>query len=122
MPKILIVDDVELNVDLLMQLLEDDYELSVAIDGEQALSKTAEEKPDLILMDMSMPKIDGYEAARRLKNNPATNHTTIIGLSSHAMPGDAQKAIEAGCNDYLTKPIEEDKLFQMLEKYLGGNS
>jgi CheY-like chemotaxis protein len=119
MPKILIVDDVELNVDLLMQLLEDDYELSVAIDGEQALAKTAEEKPDLILMDMSMPKVDGYEAARRLKNNPATNHTPIIGLSSYAMAGDAQKALEAGCNDYLTKPIDEDKLFQMLYKYLG---
>lgn len=122
MPKILIVDDVELNVDLLMQLLEDDYELSVAIDGEQALSKTAAENPDLILMDMSMPKIDGYEATRRLKSNPNTSHTPIIGLSSHAMSGDAQKAIEAGCNDYLTKPVDEDKLFQILEKYLGGNS
>jgi len=104
-----------------MQLLEDDYELSIAIDGEQALAKTAEENPDLILMDMSMPKIDGYEATRRLKSNPATSHTPIIGLSSHAMAGDAQKAIEAGCNDYLTKPIEEDKLFQILEKYLGGS-
>jgi CheY-like chemotaxis protein len=119
MPKILIVDDVELNVDLLMQLLEDDYELSVAIDGEQALAKTAEEKPDLILMDMSMPKVDGYEAARRLKNNPATNHIPIIGLSSYAMAGDAQKALEAGCNDYLTKPIDEDLLFRLLQKYLG---
>lgn len=119
MPKILIVDDVELNVDLLIQLLEDNYELIVAIDGQEGLAKAAAENPDLILMDMSMPKVDGYEATRRLKRDPALKHTPIIGLSSYAMAGDAQKALDAGCDDYLTKPVDEDLLFQMLEKYLG---
>lgn len=121
MAKILIVDDIELNVDLLVQLLEDDYELIVAVDGEEGLSKAASEKPDLILMDMSLPKMDGYEATRRIKSDPALQHISIIGLSSHAMAGDAQKAIEAGCDGYLTKPVDEALLFQVLEKYFGGN-
>jgi CheY-like chemotaxis protein len=116
MKKILIVDDVDLNVELLTQLLEDDYELVVAKDGEQAVSQAAEHNPDLILMDMSLPVIDGYEATRQIR--AAKPQLPIIGLSSHAMSGDADKALAAGCNDYLTKPLNDTLLFATLDKYL----
>jgi two-component system cell cycle response regulator DivK len=118
MQKILIVEDVEMNVDLLVQLLEDDYELVTAVDGEEGVAKAASEKPALILMDMSLPKIDGYEATRQLKADPDLNAIIIIGLSAHAMAGDKHKALAAGCDDYLTKPLDDDLLFDMLEKYL----
>jgi CheY-like chemotaxis protein len=116
MKKILIVDDVDLNVELLTQLLEDDYELVVAKDGEQAVAQAAEHNPDLILMDMSLPVIDGYEATRQIR--AVKPQLPIIGLSSHAMSGDADKAITAGCNDYLTKPLNDTLLFATLDKYL----
>ena len=120
MKKILIVEDVELNTELLVQLLEDDYELLTAVDGRQALDQTRDNKPDLILMDMSLPVLDGYEATRRIKANPDLAHILIIGLSAHAMSGDREKAIAAGCDDYLTKPLDEDLLFDMLETYLAA--
>jgi two-component system, cell cycle response regulator DivK len=119
MNKILIVEDVELNTELLIQLLEDDYELATAVDGAEAIEKTESERPDLILMDMSLPVVDGYDATRQIKANPDLADIIIIGLSAHAMSGDAEKALEAGCDDYLTKPLDEDKLFEKLEQYLG---
>jgi CheY-like chemotaxis protein len=118
MNKILIVEDVELNTELLLQLLEDDYELVTAVDGREGVEKTREHKPDLILMDMSLPVMDGYEATRIIKADPEYSDIIIIGLSAHAMSGDREKAIEAGCNDYLTKPLNDDLLFDMLEEYL----
>lgn len=117
MKTILIVEDTELNIDLLTQLLEDDYNLLVANDGGQGVAMAAEKKPDLILMDISLPVMDGYEAARRIRESHA--EIPIIGLSAHAMEGHKQKAQEAGCDDYITKPINDALLFEMLKKYLG---
>lgn len=117
MKTILIVEDIELNIDLLTQLLEDDYTLLVARDGGQGVRLAQENKPDLILMDISLPVLDGYEATRRIRKT--IESTPIIGLSAHAMNGDADKARQAGCNDYLTKPIDDTLLFNMIEQYLG---
>ena len=117
MKTILIVEDVEFNIDLLTQLLEDDYNLIIARDGAQGVAHANQYKPDLILMDIAMPVMDGYEATRNIRKSFQT--LPIIGLSSHAMPGDAEKAREAGCTDYLTKPVNEDLLFEKLKEYLG---
>jgi two-component system, cell cycle response regulator DivK len=119
MKKILIVEDVPMNVELLVQLLEDDYALFVAEDGEQGLALAEEHHPDLILMDMSLPVMDGWDATRRIKMNPALREIVVIGLSAHAMSGDTEKALAAGCDDYLTKPLNEDLLFEKLTVYLG---
>ncbi len=117
MKTILIVEDIELNIDLLTQLLEEDFSLVIARDGAQGVALTAEKQPDLVLMDIAMPVLDGYEAARRIHQSfPAI---PIIGISSHAMSGDREKAIAAGCSDYLTKPIDEDLLFRKIRNYLG---
>jgi CheY-like chemotaxis protein len=118
MKKILIVEDVDLNVELVTQLLEDDYELAVAKDGEQGVAMARSECPDLILMDMSLPICDGYEATRRIRAEGLT--MPIIGLSAHAMAGDAERAIAAGCNDYLTKPLDDALLFAKLARYLNA--
>ena len=117
MKTILIVEDTELNIDLLTQLLEDDYRLLVARDGAESLLVIENSTPDLILMDISLPVMDGYEAARQIRKRYKT--LPIIGLSSNAMKSDSEKAIEAGCNDYLTKPIDEDLLMKKLQEYLG---
>jgi CheY-like chemotaxis protein len=118
MHKILIVEDVALNVDLLVQLLEDDFELAVAEDGARGLAMAAQEHPDLILMDMSLPEVDGWEATRRIKADPALRHIPVIGLSAHAMSGDAERAFQAGCDDYLTKPVDEDLLFKKIHELI----
>ena len=102
MKKILIVEDVELNTELLVQLLEDDYELLTAVDGQIALDMAGQQQPDLILMDMSLPVMDGYEATQQIKADPELAQILVIGLSAHAMSGDRQKALDAGCDDYLT--------------------
>ena len=117
MKTILIVEDTELNIDLLTQLLEDDYSLIVAKDGGQGVSMALDKKPDLILMDISLPVLDGYEATRKIRE--ALPAIPIIGLSAHAMEGHKQKAEDAGCDDYLTKPVNDTYLFEMLTKYLG---
>ena len=122
MAKILIVEDEPLNVDLLVQLLEDDYQLVAAADGPEGLARAAREKPDLILMDISLPKMDGYEVTRRIKLDPALQQTVVVGLSAHVMDGDRQKALDAGCDAYLTKPLDEDLLFEVLARYLGGKT
>ena len=118
MKKILIVEDIALNTELLTQLLEDDYQLVVAEDGARGVALAEQEQPDLIMMDMSLPVLDGYEATRRIKAQAALNHIPIIGLSAHAMSGDADKAHAAGCDDYLTKPIDDAQLFEKLDHLL----
>jgi two-component system cell cycle response regulator DivK len=119
MKKILIVEDVEFNLDLLVQLLEDDYELAIARDGAAGVEVAAAENPDLILMDMSLPVLDGWQATRTIKADPNLSHIPVIGLSAHAMSGDRQKALDAGCSEYLTKPLDEDLLAEKLNLFLG---
>jgi len=119
MKKILIVEDVEFNRDLLVQLLEDDYELLTAADGAAGIELAEREHPDLILMDLSLPVINGWEATRRIKANEALRSIPIIALTAHAMRGDAEKARECGCDDYLSKPLDEDLLFEKLTQFLG---
>ena len=118
MKKILIVEDVELNVDLLVQILEDDYSLVVAGDGASGVDRAAREQPDLILMDMSLPVIDGWEATRRIRSDRALEHIPIIALTAHAMKGDEERALGCGCRDYLSKPIDEDILFEKIRELL----
>ncbi len=114
---ILIVEDVELNIDLLTQILEEEYALLVARDGAQGVTLTEQHKPDLILMDISLPVMDGYEATRAIRQSFPS--LPIIGLSAHAMQGDDERARAAGCTDYLTKPVDEDLLYAKLKQYLG---
>ena len=116
-----IVEDVELNRDLLVQRLEEDYELLTATDGAAGIELAAREHPDLFLMDLSLPVVDGFEATRRLKAIAALRQIPIIALTAHAMTGDEAKAREAGCNDYLSKPIDEDLLFEKLRHCLGDS-
>ena len=117
--KILIVEDVEYNRDLLVQLLEDEYEILTAADGAAGIEAAARERPDLILMDLSLPGVDGWEATRRLKAQSATEAIPVIALTAHAMQGDEERARACGCDDYLTKPIDEDQLFATLARLLG---
>jgi two-component system cell cycle response regulator DivK len=119
MKTVLIVEDTDLNIDLLTQLLEDDYNLLVAHDGEQGVQMAIQHQPDLILMDINLPVMDGYEATRRIRTNDALKSTPIIGLSAHAMSGHEEKAREAGCTSYLTKPISDEALFKKLNEFLG---
>ena len=119
MRKILIVEDVEYNRDLLVQLLEEEYDVMTAADGAAGVEAAARERPDLILMDLSLPVVDGWEATRRLKARPETAAIPVIALTAHAMQGDEDKARACGCDDYLTKPIDEDQLFAKLERFLG---
>ncbi len=119
MKRVLIVEDVELNRDLLVQLLEEDYELLTATNGAAGVELAERERPDLILMDLSLPVVDGWEATRRIKANPTLRHIPIIALTAHAMMGDEDKARAAGCDDYLSKPIDEDLLFEKLVRFLG---
>ena len=118
MKKILIIEDVAFNLDLLVQLLEDDYQLVTAGDGEKGIELAKNESPDLILMDMSLPVVDGWEATRRIKSDAASKKIPVIGLSAHAMDGDREKALASGCDEYLTKPIDEDLLVKTLNKFL----
>ena len=116
--KILVVDDTEWNRDLLVQLLEDEYSVLQAVDGAEGVRKTEEEKPDLILMDLGMPVMDGWEATRRIKGNDALKHIPIIAVTSHAMVGDEIDARKAGCDDYLSKPIDEEALIKKIKTLL----
>ena len=118
MKTILLVEDIELNRDLIEQLLEDEYWVITAEDGAQGIEMARTAHPDLILMDMSLPEIDGWEATRRLKADPATAAVPIVALTAHAMQGDEEKARAAGCDDYITKPIDEDLLFAKLRALL----
>jgi CheY-like chemotaxis protein len=120
-PKLLYVEDNEMNRDMLSRRLERrGFDVLIAVDGEQGLSMAASEKPDLILMDMSLPVVDGWEATRRLKAAPDTRGIPIIGLTAHAMSTDRDKCLEAGCNDYDTKPVELPRLLEKIERLLGA--
>jgi CheY-like chemotaxis protein len=119
--KLLLVEDNEMNRDMLSRrLLRRGYEIVMAVDGGQGVEMAGSELPALILMDMSLPVIDGWEATRRIKAAEATRHIPIIGLTAHAMAGDREKAIEAGCDDYDTKPVELDRLIGKIEALLPG--
>jgi CheY-like chemotaxis protein len=116
--KILVVDDTEWNRDLVVQLLEDDYTVLQAVDGEDAVRRTEQDKPDLILMDLGMPVMDGWEATRKIKANNELKNIPIIAVTSHAMVGDEIEARKAGCDDYLPKPIDENELLNKIRKFL----
>jgi two-component system, cell cycle response regulator DivK len=119
MAKILIVEDNEMNRDMLSRrLARRGYQIVLAVDGWQGIAAATSESPDLILMDMSLPVVDGWEAARRLKAEPLTRAIPVIGLTAHAMAGDREKVLEAGCDDYDTKPVELPRLLQKIEALL----
>ena len=121
MMKILLVEDNEMNRDMLSRRLEKrGFEIAMAVDGQQGLEMAGSEDPGLILLDMSLPVMDGWETARHLKENPATAEVPIIALTAHAMAGDREKAIEAGCDDYDTKPIDFKRLLGKIEALLGS--
>ncbi len=123
MPKILLVEDNEMNRDMLSRRLKrNGYDVVIAIDGQQGVDMAASEAPDLILMDMSLPVIDGWEATRRVKANAATRGIPVIALTAHAMAGDREKAIEAGCEDYDTKPVEITRLLDKITALLGAGA
>jgi CheY-like chemotaxis protein len=120
MPRILLVEDNEMNRDMLSRrLARKNYEVLVAVDGKEGVVMASTEAPDLILMDMSLPVMDGWEATRQLKASPETKSIPIIALTAHAMSGDREKAMEAGCDDYDTKPIELPRLLAKMEALLG---
>jgi two-component system, cell cycle response regulator DivK len=119
MAKILIVEDNEMNRDMLSRrLIRRGYQIVMAVDGAEGIEMAKTESPDLVLMDMSLPVIDGWEAARRLKAEPSTRAIPVIGLTAHAMAGDREKVIAAGCDDYDTKPVDLPRLLQKIEALL----
>ena len=119
MAKILLVEDDEMNRDMLSRrLARKGYEVAMAVDGREGIDKAREGGYDVILMDMSLPEIDGWEATRQLRAFPETAGVPIIALTAHAMSGDREKALEAGCNDYDTKPIELPRLLSKIEALL----
>jgi two-component system cell cycle response regulator DivK len=121
MTKVLLVEDNEMNRDMLSRrLIRRGYEVVFAVDGQQGVDMAHSEKPDIILMDMSLPVMDGWEATRRVKSDAASRGVPVIGLTAHAMSGDREKAIEAGCDDYDTKPVELDRLIEKIERLLGA--
>lgn len=119
MPVILLVEDNELNRDMLSRrLTKRGYDVRLALDGAEGVEQTRVLQPDLVLMDMSLPVKDGWEATAELKASDATRNIPIIGLSAHAMEGDREKALKAGCDDYDTKPVEIDRLVGKIEAML----
>ncbi len=116
--KILLVEDVEFNRDLITQLLEDEYEVVLAVDGESGVKKAEQENPDLILMDLGLPILDGWAATKRIKANDTLKHIPLIAVTSHVMVGEEAKAVEAGCDDYIAKPIDEDELMRKIRKFI----
>jgi CheY-like chemotaxis protein len=121
MPKILLVEDNEMNRDMLSRrLVRGGYEVIIAEDGARGVAMATSDKPDLVLMDMSLPVIDGWEATRRIKATPELCKIPIIALTAHAMATDRDKALEAGCDDYDTKPIELQRLLSKIETLLAA--
>ena len=119
MTRILLVEDNDMNRDMLSRrLIRSGYEVFLAVDGQQGADMVLSEQPDLILMDMSLPVIDGWEATRRIKANDATRRIPIIALTAHAMAGDREKAMEVGCEDYDTKPVEMSRLLSKIAALL----
>ena len=119
MARLLLIEDNEMNRDMLSRRLErKGYTVATAVDGQQGVDMAFADPPALILMDMSLPVLDGWEATRRIKADARTKHIPVIGLTAHAMQGDEQKAREAGCDDYDTKPVELSRLLEKMEKLL----
>lgn len=119
MTKILLVEDNELNRDMLTKRLQrKGFEVVTAVDGQEGITLSETAAPQLILMDMSLPIIDGWIASRRIKDNPNTQKIPIIALTAHAMVGDREQALQAGCDDYDTKPIEFPRLLEKIQKLL----
>lgn len=119
MPKILLVEDNEMNRDMLSRRLErKGYEVIIAVDGAMGVAMSAAERPDIILMDMSLPVLDGWEATRQVKASAETSSIPVIALTAHAMSGDKDKALAAGCDEYETKPVEFARLLAKIEKSL----
>lgn len=116
MPRLLLVEDNEMNRDMLSRrLARRGFEVDEAVDGQQALDRVDADRHDLVLLDMDLPNIDGWEVARRLRERPATAQLPIIALTAHAMSGDRAKALDAGCDEYETKPVEFARLVQKIE-------
>ena len=123
MARILLVEDNEMNRDMLSRrLARRGHEILIAVDGGEGVARASADLPDLILMDMSLPVIDGWEATRRIKADPATSKIPVIALTSHAMSGDREQALAAGCDDYDTKPIELDRLIEKISTLLKWGS
>jgi CheY-like chemotaxis protein len=119
MPKILLVEDDEMNRDMLMRRLQRrGFDVVIAVDGEQAVVFAESELPDVILMDLSLPLLDGWQATKRIKSIPETDSIPVIALTAHVMEGDREKALEAGCDDYDTKPIELPRLLYKIQALL----
>ena len=122
MPKVLLVEDNEMNRDMLSRrLTRRGFEVVFAADGQQGVDLARSEKPDIILMDMSLPLMDGWETTRRIKADGTMRRIPVIGLTAHAMSGDREKAIEAGCDDYDSKPVEIDRLLGKINRLLNGD-
>jgi CheY-like chemotaxis protein len=120
MTKILLVEDNEMNRDMLSRrLVRKGYEVVVAVDGQAGVDMASSESPDLILMDMSLPVMDGWEATRRIKGEASTGAIPVIALTAHAMASDREKALDAGCDDYDTKPIDLQRLLGKIEQHIG---
>jgi len=118
--KVLLVEDNEMHRDMLSRrLARRGFEVVFAVDGQQGVELARSEKPDIILMDMNLPVMDGWEATRRVKSDDSTRNVPVIGLTAHAMSGDREKALEAGCDDYDTKPIDFDRLIGKIERLFG---
>lgn len=123
MPRVLLVEDNEMNRDMLSRrLIRNGYEVVIAVDGQQGVDMATSERPDLILMDMSLPVIDGWEATRQIKASEATKKIPVIALTAHAMAGDREKAMEMGCDDYDTKPVEITRLLGKMTALLEAAS
>ncbi len=121
MAKILLVEDNEMNRDMLSRrLVRSGYEVVIAVNGEEGVTLARTASPDVILMDMSLPVLDGWEATRRVKSDPGTREIPVIALTAHAMSGDREKAREAGCDDFDTKPVEYTRLLSKIEGLLQG--
>lgn len=116
--RILLVEDSALNRDLIVQLLQDEFDLLVAVDGEEGVRKAVQEQPDLVLMDLALPVLDGWEATRKIKSYTELKQIPVIAITSHAMLGEEQRAREVGCDGYLTKPIDEDALIAAIRKWI----
>ncbi len=119
MARILLVEDNDMNRDMLSRRLQrKGYDVVIAVDGESGVTMAASERPDLILMDMSLPMLDGWEATRRIKSNPGTASIPVIALTAHVMAGDRDKALGAGCDDYDAKPVDFERLLEKMQALL----
>ncbi len=114
-PRVLVIEDIEINRDLLQQLLEDDYEVRSEVDGESGLAAVDAWRPDIVLLDLSLPKLDGWSVARAIRRDPELQDMRVVALTAHAMRGDRENALAAGCDAYLSKPVDETELYAVLK-------